>query len=70
MAALAALILGFLAKRVMIPSAVQYIAYRPPEQPQANATAASAGAGASDTSENITPGDRSQLDSIIKRKDK
>ena len=66
LAALAALILGFLAKRVMIPSAVHYIAYRPPDRPQA----ASTGNGASDTSEDITPGDRSQLDSIIKRKDK
>jgi hypothetical protein len=31
---LAALILGFLAKRVMIPSAVHYIAYRAPDHPQ------------------------------------
>jgi hypothetical protein len=66
-ALLVALILGFLAKRVMIPSAVHYIAYRPPDRPQANSTA---GNGASDTSENITPSDRSELDSIIKRKDK
>lgn len=35
LAALAALILGFLVKRVMIPSAVHYIAYRPPDEPQA-----------------------------------
>jgi hypothetical protein len=34
LALLAALILGFLARRVMIPSAVHYIAYRPPDQPQ------------------------------------
>ena len=33
-AALGALILGFLAKRMMIPSAVHYIAYRPPDQPR------------------------------------
>jgi hypothetical protein len=33
-ALLGALILGFLAKRMMIPSAVHYIAYRPPDQPQ------------------------------------
>jgi len=70
MAALAALILGFLAKRVMIPSAVHYIAYRPADQPQANPTAASEGNGASDASENLTPGDRSELDAIIKRKAK
>lgn len=34
LAGLAALILGFLTKRMMIPSAVHYIAYRTPEQPQ------------------------------------
>jgi len=34
LALLGALILGFLAKRIMIPSAVHYIAYRPPDQPQ------------------------------------
>jgi hypothetical protein len=36
LAALVALIFGFLARRVMIPSAVHYIAYRPPEQSQSN----------------------------------
>ena len=65
---LAALILGFLAKRVMIPSVVHYIAYRPPDQPQANAPAASQ--GADNDSENLTPDDRRQLDAIIKRKTK
>jgi hypothetical protein len=34
LAGLTALILGFLTKRMMIPSAVHYIAYRPHEQPQ------------------------------------
>lgn len=34
LAGLAALILGFLAKRIMIPSALHYIAYRPPERAQ------------------------------------
>jgi hypothetical protein len=34
MAALAALIVGFLTRRMMIPSAVHYIAYRPPDHPQ------------------------------------
>ncbi len=34
LALLGALILGFLAKRIMIPAAVHYIAYRPPDQPQ------------------------------------
>jgi hypothetical protein len=87
LAALAALILGFLAKRVMIPSAVHYIAYRPPDQPQAmreaNQPEASQGDGDVDDSaasnvkanadprtgsENLTPGDRAQLNAIIKRK--
>ena len=89
LAALAALILGFLAKRIMIPSAVHYIAYRPPDQPQpmrdanppatsegngdANDSAASnvkSNAGAGGGSEQLTPGDRSKLDAIIKRKAK
>jgi hypothetical protein len=34
LAALTLLILGFLMKRVLIPSAVHYIAYRPPDQAQ------------------------------------
>ena len=64
---LAALIFGFLAKRVMIPSVVHYLAYRPPDQPQANAPEAQ---GADNDSENLTPDDRRQLDEIIKRKAK
>ena len=71
----------------MIPSAVHYIAYRPPDQPQpmrdADTPAASEGQGgtgdsaasnaksnadARTGSEQLTPGDRSQLDAIIKRK--
>jgi hypothetical protein len=59
LAALALMILGFLTKRVMIPSAVHYIAYRAPEQPQASS---------SDASEQLTPADRRELDAIIKRK--
>jgi hypothetical protein len=88
-AALGALILGFLARRTMIPSAVHYIAYRAPDRPQAISQAgppaaspaqskaddsaaakaksnADAGAGA----EQLTPGDRSELDAILKRKTK
>jgi len=88
LALLGALILGLLAKRVMIPSAVHFIAYRAPDQPQpvreANPPAASQGAGKADDSaaaanaksnadagagsEQLTPGDRSALDAIIKRK--
>jgi hypothetical protein len=86
LAALAALILGFLAKRVMIPTAVHYIAYRAPEQSQskrevnpsaasqgqgdANLPVASAKAGAKGGSEQLTPSDRSNLNAIIKRKAK
>ena len=67
---LAAMILGFLAKRVMIPSVVHYLAYRPPDQPQANAPGESEARGADNDSENLTPADRRQLDEIIKRKGK
>jgi hypothetical protein len=61
LALLAMLILGFLTKRIMIPSAVHYIAYRAPDQPQANPP---------DSSEQLTPADQRQLDAIIKRKSK
>jgi hypothetical protein len=89
LAALGALILGFLAKRMIIPSAIHYIAYRPPDQSQpmreANppaaaqrngnaddsaAASAKSNADARGGSEQLTPGDRSALDAIIKRKAK
>ncbi|MGH7923234.1 MAG: hypothetical protein ACREQH_01430 [Candidatus Binatus sp.] len=90
LAALAALILGFLARRIMISSAVHYIADRPPDRPQtareANPRAAAEGKGAGDDStstsnvksnadaragsEQLTPSDRRELDTIIKRKGK
>jgi hypothetical protein len=72
----------------MIPSAVHYIANRPPDQPQpvreVNQPAASQHDGDGDSSagsvksnsaahggsEQLTPGDRSELDAIIKRKAK
>ena len=69
LAVLAAMILGFLTKRIMIPSAVHYIAYRPPAQPP-NPPAAANGQGDTGSSEDLTPGDRSELDAIIKRKAK
>ncbi|MGA7873954.1 MAG: hypothetical protein WCA22_23945 [Candidatus Binatus sp.] len=54
LAGLAALILGFLAKRIMIPSAVHYLAYRPPDQSQpmkeANPPAATEGQGGANDS--------------------
>jgi hypothetical protein len=65
LAGLAALILGFLAKRVMIPSAVHYIAYRAPDHPPSTGEA-----NPPATSENLTPSDRSKLNSIIKDKSK
>jgi len=81
LALLAALILGFLTKRVMIPSAVHYIAYRAPDQPQppaasqpqndadgSAASTAKSDGGARSGSEQLTPGDRRELDAIIKRK--
>jgi len=61
LALLAALILGFLAKRVMIPSVVHYIAYRAPDQAPADPPT---------SSEQLTPADQRQLDEIIKRKGK
>ena len=63
LALLAALILGFLTKRTLIPSAVHYIAYRPPDQTQPVTTSDPPA-----TSENLTPADRDQLNAIIKRK--
>jgi hypothetical protein len=72
LALLGALILGFLAKRIMIPSAVHYIAYRPPEQsPPAEANPpANPNSNADTNSEQLTPSDRRQLDAIIKQKAK
>jgi hypothetical protein len=75
LAALTALIFGFLARRIMIPSAVHYIAYRPPDQPPATREASAPAASQSDndardSSETLTPRDRSELDAIIKRKGK
>ena len=61
LAALVMLILGFLAKRIMIPSAVHYIAYRAPDPAQANPPG---------PSEELTPSDQRELDAIIKRKAK
>jgi len=65
----------------MIPSAVHYIAYRAPDhlqppaasQPQNDAddsaaSTAKSNAGERAGAEQLTPGDRQQLDAIIKRK--
>jgi len=79
LAALAALILGFLAKRTMIPSAVHYLAYRPPDNPQtaaegqgdagdSTASDAKSNADPHGGSEQLTPDDQRELNAIIKRK--
>lgn len=74
--ALMALILGFLARRIMLPSAVHYLAHRPADEPRrsgevespaANDDASNAGAN---RDENLSIGDRRQLNEIIKRKAK
>jgi hypothetical protein len=71
-----ALILGFLARRMMLPSAVHYLAHRPADvsrrsgevgSPATNDDASNAGAN---RDENLSTGDRRQLDEIIKRKAK
>ena len=74
--ALMALILGFLARRMMLPSAVHYLAHRPADVsrrsgevggPATNDDASNAGAN---RDENLSTGDRRQLNEIIKRKAK
>jgi hypothetical protein len=83
LAAIAALIIGFLARRMMLPSAVHYIAHRPAEEPRragdvespattddgAESNARANQDGGSD-SEHLTTGDRRELDAIIKHKAK
>jgi len=74
--ALMALILGFLARRMMIPSAVHYLAHRPSDQPRrsgefgnppTNDDSSNAGAN---RDESLSNGDRRQLNEIIKQKTK
>ena len=70
---LAMLVLGFITRRVMLPSAVHYLAHRPADNPAANTdggTVSNSGAnqdGGAD-SEHLTTGDRHELDAIIKHK--
>jgi len=65
--ALMTLIMGFLARRMMLPSAVHYLAHRP-----ADVSRRSGDVDSQPTSgdENLSTGDRRQLDEIIKRKAK
>ena len=74
--ALMVLILGFLTRRIMLPSAVHYLAHRPPDEPRrsgevesplTNDDASNAGAN---RDENLSTGDRRQLNEIIKQKTK
>ncbi len=59
----------------MLPSAVHYMAYRPAEprplgDVESPATTADQPNAATDRDENPTPGEKQELDSIIKRKTK
>ena len=72
---IAVMILGFITRRVMLPSAVHYLAHRPADSPATTTdggTVSDSGAnqdGGAD-SEHLTTGDRQELDTIIKHKGK
>ena len=75
--ALIVLILGFLTRRIMLPSAVHYLAHRPPDQPRQSGEVESSAPTNDDASnaganrdENLSTGDRRQLNEIIKQKTK
>ena len=80
--ALSALIAGFLFRRMMLPQAVHYLAYRPPDHPVNAPEMGSGQLPASETSpveaapptgngaENLSDSDRRQLDSVLRRKGK
>jgi hypothetical protein len=80
--ALAALIAGFLVRRLMLPEAVHYLAYRPPDHPVGPPETVSRPAPASDTTgveaapsaanggENLSDSDRRQLESVLRQKAK
>jgi hypothetical protein len=80
--ALAALIAGFLFRRMMLPEAVHYLAYRPPGHPvgpleiaspiapASDATNAQAAPNAVKGGENLTDSDRRQLESVLRQKAK
>ncbi|MGH7781429.1 MAG: hypothetical protein ACREQR_16580 [Candidatus Binataceae bacterium] len=64
--ALAVLIAGFVVRRMLMPQAIHYLAYRPPDSgviaPASNAQPAPM------PSENLSASDRQQLDDTLKRK--
>jgi hypothetical protein len=80
--ALAALIAGFLFRRMMLPQAVHYLAYRPPDHPvtapemaspqlpASEASTVEAAPVASNGGENLSDSDRRQLDSVLRQKGK
>jgi len=59
--ALTALIAGFLFRRMMLPQAVHYLAYRPPDHPIASP------ASESTSTENLTDSDRQALDAVARK---
>jgi hypothetical protein len=58
--AIAVMIAGFVVRRTLMPQAIHYLAYRPPE----NGTSAPAAM----PSENLSASDRKQLDDTLKNK--
>jgi hypothetical protein len=72
---LAVMILGFLTRRVMLPSAVHYLAHRAPDSPVATTddgaqSDSSASRNDGGDSEPITNSDRDELNAIIKHETK
>jgi hypothetical protein len=72
---LAVMILGFLTRRVMLPSAVHYLAHRPADSPATTtdggtASNPSANQNGGADSEHLTTRDRDELNAIIKQKGK
>jgi hypothetical protein len=80
--ALAAIIAGFLFRRMMLPQAVHYLAYRSPDHPlgapemtsrqlpASEASAIEAAPGGGNGGENLSDSDRRQLDSVLRQKAK
>ncbi|MGB6553798.1 MAG: hypothetical protein WBE78_09920 [Candidatus Binataceae bacterium] len=58
--AIAVLIAGFVVRRTLMPKAIHYLAYRPPDNP--------AIAPAAMPSEDLSASDRKQLDDTLKNK--
>ena len=65
--ALITLIMGFLTRRMMLPSAVHYLAHRPADVSRRSGDVENP---ATNEDENLSTGDRRQLNEIIKHKTK